>query len=116
MIDNKTRINYGTAGGARESREGKGRQDLIEPELIFRLGIWCELGAKKYGIRNWEKGISVADCVAAIIRHAFKFLAGWNDEDHLAAIAWNAMAIMRFERYPEYKEFLDLPRYKEVKK
>lgn len=108
--DNGTRMTY-PGGGNREAREGKGREDLIEPELIFRLGVWYELGAKKYGDRNWEKGISVKDCVAAIIRHIFKYMAGWKDEDHLAAIAWNVAAIMRMEKYPCYRQFLDIPRY-----
>lgn len=111
IADNGTRIRYGETGGNRESREGKGRQDLIEPELIFRLGRWYELGANKYGDRNWEAGISVKDCVAGIIRHTFKFLRGDNDEDHLAAIAWNAAAIMRMESHERYQKFLDLPRY-----
>jgi hypothetical protein len=111
MQDNGTRMRYGDIGAYREERKGKGREDLIEPLLIFRLGKWYELGANKYGDRNWEKGLSIKDCVAAIIRHTFKFLAGWNDEDHLAAIAWNAAAIMRMETYPEYKKFRDLPHY-----
>jgi hypothetical protein len=114
MYDNGTRMQY-EGGGYREVRYGKGREDLIEPELIFRLGAWYELGADKYGDRNWEKGISVTDCIAAIIRHTFKFMAGWDDEDHLAAIAWNAAAIMRMEHYPKYKKFLDLPRYTLIK-
>jgi hypothetical protein len=109
--DNGTRMQY-EGGGLRENRKGKGREDLIEPQLIFRLGAWYELGANKYGERNWEKGISVKDCTAAIIRHTFKFLAGFHDEDHLAAVAWNAAAIMRMESTPEYDRFLDLPRYR----
>lgn len=115
IVDNGTRIQYGESGGFREAREGKGRQDLIEPELIFRLGRWYELGAHKYGERNWEKGISVKDCIAAIVRHAYKFIEGAKDEDHLAAITWNAAAIMRMEKYSKYKEFLDLPRYQTEK-
>lgn len=110
MQDNGTRMTY-PGGGNREAREGKGREDLIEPQLIFRLGAWYELGAKKYGDRNWEKGISVKDCVASIIRHTFKYMAGWKDEDHLAAIAWNVAAIMRMEKYPCYRQFLDMPHY-----
>ena len=38
-------------------------------------------------------------------------MAGWKDEDHLAAIAWNVAAIMRMEKYPCYRQFLDIPRY-----
>jgi hypothetical protein len=36
-----------------------------------------------------------------------KYLSGRNDEDHLAAIAWNAFAIMHYEKY--FPEMQDLP-------
>ena len=43
--DNETRMTY-PGGCNREAREGKGREDLIEPELIFRLGDWYDVVAK----------------------------------------------------------------------
>ena len=52
--DNGTRMSY-PGGGNREAREGKGREDLIEPQLIFRLGAWYELGAKSMVIEIGKK-------------------------------------------------------------
>lgn len=43
-------------GSIRDTREGKGRYDLLPPHAIFRLAKHFENGAKKYGDRNWEKG------------------------------------------------------------
>ena len=98
------------SGAVRDRPEGKGRFDLLEPELLFRLANHYEAGAKKYDDRNWEKGIPVSDCTNSALRHLTKFLAGQNDEDHLAAAAWNIAAIMRFEKEGDPK-LLDLPRY-----
>lgn len=95
-------------GAVRDMHEGKGRFDLIEPEMLFRLARHYEAGAKKYDERNWEKGIPVHCCVDSAIRHLIKYLQGWTDEDHLAAVVWNVSAIMRYEA-DERKDLLDLP-------
>ena len=36
---------------------GKGRCDLLPPNALLRLARHFENGSKKYGDRNWEKGI-----------------------------------------------------------
>lgn len=96
--DSGAREDFGT-GAKRDTQEGKGRFDLITPVGLFRLARWYELGAKKYSERNWEKGIPVSRCVSSAFRHLAKYLAGYKDEDHLAAVVWNVFAIMHFERY-----------------
>ena len=49
----------------------------------------------------------ISRCVDAAMRHLTIYLAGWNDEDHLAAVCWNIAAIMLYEeRMPE---LMDLP-------
>lgn len=104
--DGGSRIDYG--GCVREGREGKGRYDLITPIGLQRLAHWYELGAMKYGDRNWEGGgMPISHCWDSMVRHAVKYLAGFNDEDHLAAIAWNAFAIMHYEELNP--ELQDLP-------
>lgn len=47
---------------------------------------WYEEGAKKYGDRNWEKGLSVRDCINRMVRHSHKAANGLTDEDHLSAV------------------------------
>jgi len=98
-------------GGAnRESQEGKGRLDLISPFALLRLARWYELGAKKYGPRNWEKGMPFSHCVNSCMRHLLKYLMGMRDEDHLAAVAWNAFALMHYEELG-MTQWDDLPHY-----
>ncbi len=84
-------------GSKRDTRDGKGRYDLIPPYALSRLARHYENGAKKYGDRNWEKGQPLARYLDSMIRHAYKFLGGSRDEDHLAAVAWNALAYIETE-------------------
>lgn len=96
------------SGAVRDMAVGKGRFDLIEPELLFRLARHYEAGSIKYGDRNWEKGIPVHSLIDSADRHLTKYRAGWQDEDHLAAVVWNLACIMRFEK-DNRKDLLDLP-------
>lgn len=105
--DSGERIKFPT-GAVRDRVAGKGRYDLIEPELMFRLATHYENGSIKYGDRNWEKGIPVHDLLNSAERHLIKYKAGWQDEDHLAAVVWNIACIMRFEK-DERVDLLDLP-------
>ena len=82
------------SGMVRDTRTGKGRWDLIPTEGLARLAGLYERGATKYGPRNWEKGSDLSRYMDSMIRHAFQASAGMTDEDHLAAVAWNALAIM----------------------
>lgn len=101
------------SGAVRDMQEGKGRFDLIEPEMLFRLARHYENGAKKYNDRNWEKGIPCSSLVDSAMRHLVKYMQGWQDEDHLAAIIWNIAAVMRFE-HDEREDLFDLPWQKGV--
>jgi hypothetical protein len=84
-------------GSRRDSREGKGRYDLITPIGLARLARHYENGAAKYGDRNWEKGQPVSRYLDSAIRHLFNYLGGDRTEDHLAAAAWNALAAIHTE-------------------
>lgn len=95
------------SGAVRDNGKGKGRFDLLSTQMLFRLAKHYENGALKYEPRNFEKGMPISRCVDAAMRHLTKYLAGWNDEDHLAAVCWNVAAIMLYEeRMPE---LMDLP-------
>lgn len=107
--DKGERFKY-NGGALREPSVGKGRYDLISPFATRRLARWYELGALKYGDRNWETGLSMTRCVDSAKRHLDKFLMGMRDEDHLAACAWNIFAIMHMQEL-EMKEFDDLPKW-----
>lgn len=106
LPDSGQREQFST-GAVREVQTGKGRYDLITPYGLQRLALHYERGAAKYADRNWEKGIPVSRCFSSAVRHLFQYLAGDRSEDHLAAAAWNIMAIMHFEAV--LPEMVDLP-------
>ena len=87
------------SGAVREPQEGKGAYHLIPRVAIDRVAKIYEEGAKKYSDRNWEKGMPTSRYVDSMLRHAFKAAEGWTDEDHLAAVVFNAFAIMFNEEY-----------------
>ena len=82
--------------------DGKLRLDLIPPEFIEMLGKIFTMGAKRYGDRNWEKGIDEGRLIAAARRHdlAHAWAEGDREEEidrdsgvpHLAHAAWNYLA------------------------
>lgn len=79
-------------GSKRDTREGKGRYDLISPIAIRRIAGVYERGAQKYGDRNWEKGQPLSRYLDSALRHTFQVLEGKVDEDHAAQAAWNLLA------------------------
>lgn len=111
--DSGDRSEWGT-GAVRDMRTGKGRYDLIPAVAMHRLARHFENGAVKYGDRNFEKGMPLHAYLDSAIRHAFKLLSGSVDEDHAAAIMWNAAAFIftqdAIERGVLPKELDDLPR------
>jgi len=91
----------------RKDDTGKLRYDLIPPYALQRLAEVYTIGAGKYEDRNWEKGIPWGRIFAAMMRHAW---AWWNGEQndqvdgqhHLASVAWTAFALMEYEiTHPE---------------
>lgn len=85
----------------------------MSPIVLERDARHLELGALKYGDRNWEKGQPLCRYIDSALRHIFKYLAGERDEDHLAAARWNLGALMHTEdmiaRGILPKELYDLP-------
>lgn len=118
LEDSGSRREFET-GSVRDVRTGKGRYDLISPIALSRIARHYENGAVKYGDRNWERGQPVCSYLDSAIRHAYRFLEGSREEDHLAAVAWNAMAAIHtleeIERGLLPPELNDLPNFKERK-
>jgi hypothetical protein len=106
-------------GAKRDIQEGKGRYDLISPIALHRLAIVLEKGAKKYGIRNWEKGIPLSSFYDSACRHLRQYLEGMKDEDHLGQAMWNIHCLIHTEemiRRGMLSESLnDLPNYVNAK-
>ena len=52
-----------------------------------------EQGCRKYGERNWEKGIPEHCYIDSAVRHYLKWLDGMTDEPHDRAVIWNLMCL-----------------------
>lgn len=60
-------------------------------DLVLEVAKHFEEGAKKYGDRNWEKGIPCDRYIDSAVRHYCKWRAGWTDEPHDRAFIWNIL-------------------------
>jgi len=114
MNDGGTRMDYGEGTAMREVTVGKGRPDLITPYGLTRLSKWYELGAEKYADRNWENGMPFSRYTASMFRHVIAWMKGDKSEDHLSAIAWNALAIIHHQELGE-TQWDDMPHYEDRK-
>lgn len=87
----------------------KGRMDLLPWDAIILVSKRCEEGAlnKNYGEHNVDKGIPQHSLVDSCLRHLAKYVAGYTDEDHLTAAAWNVLWALN--QTVTHKELLDVP-------
>jgi hypothetical protein len=113
MTDSGARMTYDT-GAMREPSTNKGAYELVSPFALERIAIWYELGARKYADRNWEKGIPFNRLIQSAIRHLIRWMKGDREEDHLAAVCWNVMAMMHFQETGQADELNNYPCYKRI--
>ena len=104
--DSGERTVFGS-GAVRDMHEGKGDMVSLPNSAILRLSKHYESGAKKYGRWNYTKGIPVSSFLDSALRHIFKYLDGWDDEDHMSAAAFNILGAMEMEA--KHKELIDIP-------
>ena len=104
--DSGERTDFST-GAVRDMHEGKGDMVSLPNAAILRLSKHYEAGAKKYGRWNYTKGIPCSSFLDSALRHLFKYLDGRDDEDHLAAAAFNVLGAMEMEAH--HPEMNDLP-------
>jgi hypothetical protein len=99
----------------RDSSDSKSRMDLISPFALEKLGDLLASGAKKYGERNWEQGISISRHLQSLYRHLINFQQGKTDEDHLTSIFCNTMFMIHtvelVKRGLLPDSLLDIPNY-----
>jgi hypothetical protein len=94
-----------STGANRDMADGKGDMFSLPAAAILRLSRHYELGAKKYSRLNYQMGIPVSSFMDSALRHIFKYLDGWDDEDHLSAAAFNILgAIQMEERNPDMQD------------
>lgn len=106
ILDSGERTQF-ESGAVRDMHEGKGDMVSLPNAAILRLSKHYENGAKKYGRWNYTKGIPVSSFMDSALRHIFKYLDGWDDEDHISAAAFNILGAMEMEA--KHKELIDIP-------
>lgn len=104
--DSGERTKFGS-GAVRDMHEGKGDMLSVPWAAMLRVSTHYENGAKKYGRYNYLKGIPVSSFIDSAIRHLAKYVAGYDDEDHLSAAAFNVLGAIQMEE--EMPEMCDLP-------
>lgn len=106
ILDSGERREFST-GAVRDMAEGKGDMVSMPWEALLRLSKHYEAGAKKYARWNFRKGIPVSSFIDSACRHLAKYQCGLDDEDHLAAAAFNILGAMLMEN--TLPEMQDLP-------
>lgn len=109
LPDSGARETYST-GAEREPRPvEKGRFDLIPPGPLLRVAVHYARGADKYAERGWERGMPMSRTLCSLEGHINAWKAGDSGEDHLAAVVWNALALMHHEDTPGLESMRDVP-------
>jgi len=93
--------------------EGKLPMHLVPPDAMRAMAAVLDVGAKKYALRNWEKGADYSVPYASLMRH---LLAFWDGEDndpetklpHLYHVIMNAAFLIRY--YEQFPELDDRPK------
>lgn len=85
----------------KDSKDEPFSKPLLEelvPEFILSMGEILAKGANKYDYKNWSRCKSEEQhhYVGAMYRHAFQSQLPDQKEDHLAAVAINAMFLWYF--------------------
>jgi len=104
--DSGKRQSFAT-GAVRDTQEGKPRYDLIPVHALSRLSQIYAQGRIKYPpeqkpgervpVENWRRGIDTQRFMSSLLRHAYAYLEGNRDEDHMAQLVFNALGIIETE-------------------
>lgn len=74
----------------------KPRFDLIDPDFLFALSDVLTHGEKKYGARNWERGMRWSRVFGALMRHMWAWWKGerYDPETRMLHVAHAAACVM----------------------
>ena len=101
----------------RRADAGKARLDLIPVAPLWELALLYQRGAEKYAVDNWRNGTTFRRAFAALLRHAFKWLAGQTRDPetgahHLAAVAFWRFALIEWDSsHPELDDRVTDPTF-----
>lgn len=78
-----------------------------KPTAFLSVSKHFEEGCKKYGEKNWQKGIPAHCYIDSAVRHYLKYIRGDNDERHDRAFVWNIICCMwTCKHKPELNDYL----------
>jgi len=103
----ETDWNYDPKAGGIKHDAGKPRFDLIPVLPLFLLAAHFEKGARKYGDRQWEKGIEISRLLRAAFSHLLKYIAGEDNDaelgtNHIIVVMWYCCTIIEIaQRFTE---------------
>lgn len=89
---------------------GKLKWSLVPFDALAPMVRVLQFGSKKYAPYNWQKGLSVVECVESLLRHTFAFLDGEDldpesNEEHIGHIQANILFISwLLENKPEFDD------------
>ena len=89
-------------GGIKLDSE-KLRYDLIPPDALEELAKVYTFGARKYGDRNWEKGLRWGRVFGAVFRHFIAWAKGEDADEEtglhpLAHAAWGCLTLLAYAK------------------
>lgn len=97
-MQEKNNMRVFDTGATKNISKGKGRYDLIPCEALEALAKRFEFGVEQGHEENgYRKGIPDNVLFDSAMRHLNQARAGYEDEDHLAAVMWN-VSVLIFNR------------------
>lgn len=84
-------------GSQRDDDTNKPLVNHLDPYLRLRFGYLLRMGGNRYGKGNWRLGQPTEAALESLHRHLAKYEMGCREEDHLSAIIFNVMLIMKNE-------------------
>jgi hypothetical protein len=112
-VDNNQKlIRRFPTGSKRDNDFDKPLVNHLDAYLRLRFGYLLKQGANKYDKGNWKKGQPTETALESLHRHLAKFELNLQnnieqDEDHLSAIVFNVMLIMKNEE----KDGIEVDKY-----
>jgi hypothetical protein len=88
-------------GGGIRNDAGKPRYSLLPPDAMDEIVQVLTFGERKYGARNWERGMAWGRSLDAALRHVVAFMAGEEDDPesgihHLAHAVADLMFVLAY--------------------
>lgn len=108
--DNRKPVNGDTTGcGGKRFNTGKLQWHLLPIETLKEVVQVLQMGAEKYGLGNWQKGMSWLVCWDCLMRHAIAWRNGETKDtesglNHLSHVIANAMFLLW---YTDHKKGVD---------